>query len=370
MKLSCSHCGQVSADGHLWCQQIDCPAGNVPTTFTFGEYLGDIQITRLLRIFRTAAIYEGKRGDTPILIKVSHTAYSDTLKQEADILARISGHNSPALPVLMPPYEGADIKRLPYGKAVFRGQLHYYLLFEYQQGVFLRDVLYENPEPWYRHAAWITIIISRALSYLHGNAQILHLNINPDVILVNFDEKTRIPNALLLDLGVMIGGNQVPNPSPDRYARMLQHIPPSYVAPEILKRDKITNSTDVYGIGMLLYEMLAGQPAYPFALRSAPEIHEAISTRKDRPPLLKRQDVPDPKKVEEILSKSIHTNHTWRYEGVTELRNDLIKVFGDIPIIEKPWYRDRQRLVSGAILVSSFVGVIFLFALLIAAFLE
>jgi hypothetical protein len=253
MKLICSLCGQMSNDGNLWCEQIDCPAGNIPTVLGYGEFLGDIKIVRLLRLFRTAAVYEAERGKVPILLKVAHQGHEEELKRESALLARLFKASQPNLPRLLPAYQQGSLPNHAYGKTIFRSETKYYEVFEFNSGEFLRDKLLDNPQPWYQHAAWITLGIARALSYLYKHEGGLHLNICPDVIMIT-EDNNGTPIPILLDMGLILKPQSVDNETME----MANHqVMPAYLAPELLERGaKLTEASDVYGMGVLFYEML------------------------------------------------------------------------------------------------------------------
>src|SRR5688572_30489233 len=264
MKLICTLCEQMSVDGNLWCEQMDCPAGNIPVVPGYGEFLGDIKVIRLLRLFRTAAVFEAEREEQPILLKVAHPGHEDALKQEPALLSRLVQANQPNLPVLLPAYRQGNIKSHPYGKAVFRGETRYYEVFQHIKGEFLRDLLHQNPQPWYQHAAWITLGVAQALSYLYKHDGGLHLNISPDVILIS-EDNNGTPIPVLLDMGMILKPQTVDETIMRQAAH---HIMPSYIPPEVMQPGtKLTETCDVYGLGLLLYEMLNGTPAYPYRLR-------------------------------------------------------------------------------------------------------
>jgi len=353
VKLACSRCGQTSVDGHLWCQQVDCPAGDVPIILTYGEYLGDIKIMRLLRLFRTAAVYEAERGEQKLLLKVAHQGHEEILKKEAAELRRLSGYEIAGLPVWRSAYEPATDQDAPHGKAVFRGETHYYVVFEYVQGTFLRDMLLENPEPWYRDAAWITIALCGTVTNLHKTGGFLHGNINPDVILVTRDEKTRVPRPTLLDLGVLFASNE--QMSGQRLAQIREHIEPAYIAPELLRDARavtFSNATDVYGLGLVLYEMLKGEPAYAFVLRSDEEIYRDVKRSDHSHHQIQRRDVPNATKLNAAILRSVASDPRNRYTKVSELMQALVDIFGQVP----PKPRQRNYWVYAGI-VGTVAGI-------------
>src|SRR5712664_3224449 len=163
MKRVCTHCERLSTDGNLWCQNPDCPSGTLTVVFDYGDSLGDIEITSLLRVLRMSAIYEAKRGNKPMLLKVAHNGCQEQLKLEAMTLARLTeSRQHPMLPVLLPAYQYAEGKQRPYGKTVFQDETKYYVTYEYTEGEFLRDMLIRNPQPWYQHASWLTVSLADA----------------------------------------------------------------------------------------------------------------------------------------------------------------------------------------------------------------
>ena len=87
MKRICPLCERISQDGNLWCQEQHCPAETSPVIMGYGDFLGDIQVIRLLYVIRTAAIYQAQRGDEQVLLKVAHNGCEEQLKREAVLLA-------------------------------------------------------------------------------------------------------------------------------------------------------------------------------------------------------------------------------------------------------------------------------------------
>lgn len=315
MKRVCTVCQRVSVDGNLWCQEPDCPAGNMPLIFDYGEWLGDIKVVRLLRVLRTSAIYEAERDKEQVLLKVAHPGCQDQLRREARVLLELAAHQQhPMLPVLLPAYQQMDLKQRPYGKTMFRDEAKYYEVFAHAQGEFLRDLLLKNPQPWYQHAAWMTISLADAIAFLHLRGKVLHLNLTPDVIYVRTD-KEGIPRPLLLDLG-MLG-----DPTGIDPAWVRRYGVPAYTPPELIARDgPVGYASDVYGLGLVLYEMLAGKP--PFESPSPRELLNMQCTQAP-PPLGDKVRGALPKGIERLLFELLEKRPDDRPGSAADVLHEL-----------------------------------------------
>lgn len=326
MKLICTLCGQMSTDGNLWCEQTDCPAGNIPIVLDYGEFLGDIKVIRLMRLFRTAAVYEAERNDQLILLKVAHQGHEEELKQESMLLARLATSKQRNLPVLLPAYANGNLRDHSYGKAVFRNETKYYEVFEHFVGEFLRDSLMQNPQPWYQHAGWIATGVAQALTFLYKHDGGLHINICPDVIMIS-EDANKTPTPVLLDLGLILKPQAADS---DLMERAVHHTMPSYLAPELLERgSKLGEASDVYGLGVLMYEMLAGQPAYPYRLRADIDVRRHV--KGGQVPPIDRRDIPQAGKVQAMIEQATQRSPANRQQTVVEFGKQITDVFGSIP---------------------------------------
>jgi serine/threonine protein kinase len=323
VKLVCTRCERISEDGNLWCQEKDCPAGAKSVVFGYGDFLGDIQILRMVAVYRSSAIYEAQRGKTKVLLKVAHDGNQEQLKREAMLLGQLPPH--PMLPVLLPPYEQADVKQRPYGKIAYQDQTKYYLVFQHAKGEFLRDLLIKNPQPWFQHAAWQIISLADALAFMHVKAGKLHLNISPDQILVRMD-LDNIPRPLLLDLGMCADPTQIDPIWVQRAAS------PAYTPPELLDRSgQVTFTADVYGLGALLYEMLAGHPLHRFRLRSDDEVRASVIRGQVEP--LNRTDLAQ--EIAAVVMQSVNRNPAQRFPDIRTFAKELRVRFGEVPAERK-----------------------------------
>jgi serine/threonine-protein kinase len=352
MKRVCVRCERLTVDGNLWCQERDCPAGATSVVLGYGDSLGDVEVVRLISVLNSAAVYEARRGDTPLLLKVAHEGCQEQLKREAAVLA---ANQHPMLPVLLPPYPQVSIQQRPYGKTVFRDDVKYYEVFAFVDGESLRDKLAKNPQPWYLHAAWIIISIADALAFLHVKAGKLHLNLNPDAIFVRLD-RDGIPRPLLLDLGVVGDLQTVDLPW------LQQHGLPAYTPPEMLAPGgRATFASDVYGLGLVMYELLAGQPAFAFEQYKSDEVRNHVLYSTPKP--LNRSDLSND--VIEIVHQAIARDPAQRQPEVRVFAKLLRSKFGEVPA-ERKDDGTRRKVIAAVIAV----GLVMLVFVLLAIFLS
>jgi serine/threonine protein kinase len=353
MKRVCLRCNVISQDFNLWCQEKYCPAESATEIFDNGEWFGPIEIVQPIVILRSAIIYQARRGDEDILVKIANTGCEEKLRQEAKAflqLAKAGQH--PLLPILLPAHPQGSIDFHPYGWTVIRGQVMYYEVFRYAEGEVLRTLLLKNPQPWYQHAGWITLSIADVVYYLHRTGK-LHLCLNPDVILVRYDRQG-IPRPILLDLGISSPPQEVKQIWNDDYTL------PAYTAPEIIDPNAasaIGTTSDVYGLGMLLYEMLAGKPTYQYHLKKDQAIYRNVLAGDFKP--TGRIDL---KNVPDIAEKAINRQSSLRFPDVMAFANALRPNFPPIPA-ERKSFKINWRIVFivlGSLMV---ISLLVLFAL-------
>jgi serine/threonine protein kinase len=245
----CGLCQRTRVDDNLWCQEKRCPAEEAPLRLRAGDRMGEIEIVQWLATLPAATLYKAQRGETIILLKVAHPGYEDKLKREALFL---QSNSHPALPRLLPAFGGLSLQEHPYGKAAVHDRVVYFVVFAFVDGQMLREMLDRNPQPWYLTTGWLIAQLADALAFLNDGG-LLHLCLSPELVLVRFDREG-IPRPLLVDLGVACAYEDIP-----RYWRPA-YVSPLYAGPELVRGETAGAATDVYGIGALFFEMLAGRP--------------------------------------------------------------------------------------------------------------
>lgn len=379
MQHICTHCGLSSPDGNLWCQRSECSAGNLTNTLRRGERLGEIEVGTLLRFMRTAAVYEARRGEEEILLKVAHfdtqedlekdRGYARYLKNEANLLQRLAlnGKQHPALPRLLPPYSQMNtIEQIPYGRIVFRDRLRYFIVYEHVQGQFLRDLLNDNPQPQHEKAAWMLLALADVIVMLHQEAATHHMALTPEAVLVRTDLDGYL-RPMLFDLGLFSqplpaesSGDTSQRYDRDYHEWLSRFLHPAYTAPELF-RGRSQPSTDVYGLAVIFYEMLTGRPPYPYETKTEQMVRSLVLT--DEPLPLNRPDLPP--RVTEIVQTGMRERPETRFPSVNDLAVALQSIYGPVPPerIKREGWLARNR---PALLMLVFVLLLFLIGLGIA----
>jgi serine/threonine protein kinase len=173
-------------------------------------------------------------------------------------------------------------------------QLVSYTLFAHIPGEPLQDVLKKHPQLWIDHIGWITIELASALARLHG-ANHLHLALGPECVLVDFAGDQGIPRVTLVDLGLATTLRQATDNRTYAQHWYSDAVRPSATAPELVKPVQVSGGvgagtqTDVYGLGLVLYELLASTPPFSRSLIAPESIYARIVSGQIAP--LLRADV-------------------------------------------------------------------------------
>ncbi|HMM66577.1 MAG TPA: protein kinase [Dokdonella sp.] len=178
--------------------------------------------------------------------------------------------------------------------------------------------------------------VCSAVAYAHRNL-IVHRDLKPSNILVDGDARVR-----LLDFGI---ARLIEDSDSEVTATALRALTPRYAAPEQFGAEPTTTATDVFGLGAVLYALLAGRP--PRDARSSPEQTITWPSRAVRAneqwPLAQRKlrarDLHGD--LDTILLKALAPEPNRRYPTVEALAADLRAWLGHHPIAARPasaWY--------------------------------
>ncbi|HEX6694657.1 MAG TPA: serine/threonine-protein kinase [Longimicrobiales bacterium] len=159
-------------------------------------------------------------------------------------------------------------------------------------GESLRDVIAREGALPVERAVHIAECIAGALAYAHG-AGVIHRDIKPDNVLI-----ARSGHIWVSDFGL---AHAIAGAASTRLSTGVMLGSPHYMSPEqALGRDSISAATDVYSLGCLLYEMLAGAPPFDGPIESvlSRQITEA-------PPDIRRRRTDIPENVARLLDAAL-----------------------------------------------------------------
>ena len=360
----CERCEREAVHGNLWCQDPDCPAENAYALMGYGEFLGDLKVDRLIRVWRTAALYEAFRNDEKVFLKVAHPGddYAERLRNETAALRSMTP--SPAgvgaflrsflpqsrslYPVPLSPYPSRS--KQPYGEISYLGEPRVYAVYQHSTGKILSDILLETPQIWHTQAAWLMITICGALRPLVRGKK-CHLSINPDIILVDTDEEGFF-RPMLLDLGFLLETTE--SGAGYDWSKLLE---PAYSAPEILTASPNgvhSLAADVYSLGMIYFEMLAGRPAFRNIVRRDGQLMEQVT--QERKPLNVGRPELQQSGVTTVLDSAVA--YSGRYQNASEFSKALRKIYSSPPAEKRKLPTRTWVIIILVAIVSIILGII------------
>ena len=203
-----------------------------------------------------------------------------------------------------------------------------FIAMEFIDGETLRSHIHGKPLPL-EEVLELGIQIAEALEAAHAEG-IIHRDIKPANIFV-----TKRGRAKVLDFGLAKACSQrnhrgdadSDGESPDSNSIVgIISGTPSYMSPEQVRGDGLDPRTDIFSLGLVLYEMATGRQA--FGGGTGGIIIEAVLTR---PPVSVRSINPDiPPRLEEIIDKALHKDRDQRYQHAADLRADLQRLKREI----------------------------------------
>ncbi len=262
--------------------------------FVVGEQVGAYRIVEQRGQGGMSTVYRAYHAalDRYVALKVLHPMFKGDreflarFQREARIVARLEHPNIVAI------YDFSEHEGTPY------------LVMRFVEGRTLKALLGEqHPLPLPR-VLEILRPVCDALEYAHGQG-VLHRDVKPSNILIEDDGKVFVTDFGLAKM-VQSGDATI---SQDRVIGT-----PQYISPEQAKGETVDRHTDLYSLGVVLYEMVTGRVPYtadtPFAV-----VHDHIFSPLPLPSRVNPAVVPA---VEQVILKALSKSPSDRYQGAQE----------------------------------------------------
>ena len=213
--------------------------------------------------------------------------------------------------------------------------------------------------------------VCEAITYAHQNL-VIHRDLKPSNILVTHEGEPKLLDfgiAKLLSTGDELFTQTIP---------ALRVMTPEYASPEQVKGDKIMTTSDVYSLGVLLYELLTGQRPYRLKTRTPEEIARAITEQEPERPSTavakgagnSKTQIPNPKllrgDLDNIVLMAMRKEPARRYTSVGQFSEDIRRHLEQLPVrarkdtlryrSEKFIRRHKVGVAAAALIALSLVG--------------
>ena len=199
-----------------------------------------------------------------------------------------------------------------------------YIATEYIEGSTLRNCMWDEPLT-VDEALGVAIQVAMAVEAAHS-AGIVHRDIKPENIMLRADRFQRDRIVKVLDFGLAKLTERDAPSDPTAVTIPFTETNPGavvgtsgYMSPEQAEGLNVDARSDIFSLGVVIYEMVAGQP--PFKGRT--DSHTRVSILDHEPAPLLTHVADTPKQLERIVSKALAKDRTKRYQTITDLKLDL-----------------------------------------------
>jgi len=211
-----------------------------------------------------------------------------------------------------------------------------YIVMRCVDGPSLRQLLTEHKRLSVGDAARIARQVADALAYAHSEG-IVHRDIKPDNILI--DHKTGV--VLVTDFGIAKAAQAAKAGTGPLTTEGMVIGTPQYMSPEQAAGDPVDGRSDIYSLGVVLYQMIAGQPPFD-GESSASFLAKQLTVP---PPTLRRTRGDVPPELAGIVARTLEKDPARRFQSAADLSRALV---GALPTAARDQVKAPRRFLDVA----------------------
>lgn len=283
-----------------------------------GDQLDHYRIEKLIARSGMASIFRATdmRSGRPVAIKIPHPEmesdplFYERFRREEEIGKHLNH------PGVMKVFAEDDHSRL-------------YMVMEWVEGRLLREILSEQKKLPAERAVRIALGICATLEYIHSNG-VAHRDLKPENIMVDSEDRIK-----LIDFGIAssAGARRI------TFTKLSETMgTPDYISPEQVKGKRGDARSDLYALGVMLYEMLTGkvpfQGSSPFLIMNDRLLNNPVPPREVDPEISPQ--------LQEIIYRALERKPENRYATAKEFAWDL-EHQEQVGAAERPELRDWKE---------------------------
>lgn len=206
---------------------------------------------------------------------------------------------------------------------------HHFIVMEYLPGRTLKQVIRARGPLLNEEAVDIMKQLTSAVAEAHSR-NIIHRDLKPQNVIVKADGSVKI-----LDFGIAIAKGSMQLTQANNVMGSVH-----YLAPELAKGESASPQSDIYALGIVLYEMLAGD--VPFKADQAVQV--ALKHMREPFPRVREINPTVPQPVENIIMRATAKDPRQRYESCVEMYRDLQTCLRPERANEKPLVLEKPEV--------------------------